>query len=296
MINTTENKNVHFFSKPVYLTVSGQLHAEALASSMSRVYNIGPTFRAEKSDSNRHLSEFWMVEAEASFLSQLDDLLNLLEACLKDVIDHLLKQGIDDLTIATRHSESNSMLISKLEKWISSPFARMSYTEAINILKKSNQKFVYEPRWGAPLQSEHERYLAGTYVDGPIFITDYPRKIKPFYMRLNTTTIPNTPAHSAPTVKDNFDTVSCMDLLVPHVGELAGGSLREERYSILLKNFEQAGMNKEDYDWYLDLRRFGTAPHGGFGIGLERFLQFMTGIRNVRDLVPMPRWYRHCEL
>ncbi|KAI9306745.1 asparaginyl-tRNA synthetase [Cunninghamella echinulata] len=271
-----------FFKKPVYLTVSGQLHAEIMATSMGRVYTFGPVFRAEESMTSRHLAEFWMAEAEIAFIDELDQLLAITEASIQQTTQHVMKHCLEDLLFFGKYIDKG--LMNRLTTSIEKPFVRMTYTEAINTLQNSKQKFEFPTKWGYSLQSEHERYLASEKCCGrPVFVTDYPQELKPFYMRLN----------------DDTDigkkTVGCFDLLMPGIGELVGGSMREERYAILKQKMEFGKMNIDDYQWYLDLRKYGSAPHGGYGIGFERLMLWLTGLDNVREVVPIPRWVGHCK-
>ncbi|KAI9028092.1 asparaginyl-tRNA synthetase [Phycomyces nitens] len=269
-----------FFKKPVYLTVSGQLHAEIMASAFSRVYTFGPVFRAEESVTSRHLAEFWMLEAEMSFIDQIDQLLDVTEASIQHTTRHVLDTCAEDLSFFNQWTDKT--LLDRLHKSIEKPFVRMTYSEAIDILQRvqdKDKRFEFPTVWGSSLQSEHERYLASEYCGRPVFVTDYPANLKPFYMRAN----------------DDGKTVGCFDLLIPGVGELVGGSMREERYDVLSKKMELAGMNAEEYEWYMDLRKYGSAPHGGYGIGFERLLLWLTGLENVREVVPVPRWVGHCK-
>jgi asparaginyl-tRNA synthetase len=259
-----------FFGKPASLTVSGQLQAEVYALALGRVYTFGPTFRAENSNTSRHLAEFWMVEPEMAFCD-LADSMNLAESLLQHLVRHLLANDREDLDLFGRYIDKT--LSKRLEQVLNGPFARMSYTEAVALLEKSGKKFEFPVGWGTDLQAEHERYLSEEICAGPVFITDYPRGIKPFYMRLN----------------DDLKTVAAFDLLLPGIGEIIGGSQREERYDILLARMEELQLSREEYDWYLDLRKFGTAPHSGFGLGFERFIQFSTGMANIREVIPFPR-------
>ncbi|MEM9353784.1 MAG: asparagine--tRNA ligase [Planctomycetota bacterium] len=259
-----------FFDRPAYLTVSGQLEGEVYASALGQVYTFGPTFRAENSNTSRHLAEFWMVEPEMAFYD-LEDNMALAEAFLKhlaaDVLQHcgedveFFGQRIDDTVPAT------------LEKLAASEFQRLSYTEAVELLTTSGEKFEYPVEWGHDLQAEHERWLTEKHFEGPVILHDYPSTIKPFYMRLS----------------DDGRTVAAMDVLVPRVGEIIGGSQREERLDVLLKRMAAQNLDAESYWWYTDLRRYGTVPHAGFGLGLERMVQFVTGMTNIRDVVPFPR-------
>ncbi|KAI8378019.1 uncharacterized protein BYT42DRAFT_572451 [Radiomyces spectabilis] len=269
-----------FFKKPVYLTVSGQLHAEIMASALSRVYTFGPVFRAEESLTSRHLAEFWMLEAEMTFIDQLDQLLDVTEASVQDTTRHVLDKCAEDVAFFNKWTDPT--LLDRLQQTVNRPFVRMTYSEAIDILQRVQDKekrFNFPTTWGSSLQSEHERYLASEYCQSPVFVTDYPVDLKPFYMRANS----------------DEKTVSCFDLLVPGIGELVGGSMREERYDILEGKMKQAKMNMEDYQWYLDLRKYGSAPHGGYGIGFERLMLWLTGLENVREVVPMPRYAGHCK-
>ncbi|KAK9711504.1 asparaginyl-tRNA synthetase [Basidiobolus ranarum] len=267
-----------FFDHPAYLTVSGQLHLEIMACAMSRVYTINPAFRAEESLTSRHLSEFWMLEAEISFLDGLDELLDFTESCIRQTTKSIAESSQDDLNFFNQWI--NKGVNSRIENVLSKDFSRMTYTEAIEILKNSSQVFQFEPKWGNGLQSEHEKWLASEYCDGPVFVTDYPKELKPFYMRVN----------------PDEKTVSCVDLLVPGVGELIGGSMREERYDQLYKQLTDCNLSPEEYQWYLDLRKYGTVPHGGFGLGFERYIQYISGMESIRDLIPHPRYVGHCRL
>ncbi|KAG0220466.1 Asparaginyl-tRNA synthetase [Mortierella sp. GBA43] len=270
-----------FFGSPVYLTVSGQLHLEIIASAISRVFTMGPVFRAEPSMTPRHLSEFWMLEAEMAFLDKLDHLLDFSEACLKETTRYLLDTCHEDIDFLNTWIDKS--LKSRLTQLVEKPFQRMTYTQAVEILRQSGEKFEFEPVWGQGLQSEHEKWLAGSYCKGPVFVTDYPAGLKPFYMRKNDGASPDRA------------TVACVDLLVPGIGELLGGSLREERLDVLQKQLGEFGLEQEEYQWYLDLRKFGTAPHGGWGIGFERYILMVTGMDNVRDIIPFPRYNNHCK-
>ncbi|KAI9465890.1 asparaginyl-tRNA synthetase [Lactarius psammicola] len=260
-------QDTEFFSKPSYLTVSSQLHLEALSNGVARVWTLSPCFRAERSQTSRHLAEFWMLEAEWAFVYSVDDLCSVVEASIK----HVLRIDSPDLSLLQKDTGMSraSMAASSEGSW-----ARITYTDAIHELQKSGVQFQYPPTWGAALQSEHERWLAESFARGPIFVTDYPSAIKPFYMRQN----------------DDGKTVACFDLLVPHVGELVGGSLREERPTLLEAAIKRHGLDDGIYQWYLDLRKFGGAPHGGYGMGFERLISWLSGIENVRECIPMPRW------
>ncbi|SAM00158.1 hypothetical protein [Absidia glauca] len=267
-----------FFKKPVYLTVSGQLHAEIMATSMGRVYTFGPVFRAEESMTSRHLAEFWMAEAEMAFIDELDQLLDVTEASIQQTTLHVMDKCLDDLTFFNQWVDKR--LLDRLRTSVDKPFVRMTYTEAIDTLQRSKKTFQFPTTWGSSLQSEHERYLASDDCCGrPVFVTDYPKELKPFYMREN----------------PDGKTVGCFDLLIPGIGELVGGSMREDRYDVLQQKMKAANMNCEDYQWYLDLRKYGSAPHGGYGIGFERLMLWLTGLDNVREVVPIPRWVGHCK-
>ena len=257
-----------FFNKPSHLTVSSQLHLEVLSNAVARVWTLSPCFRAERSQTSRHLAEFWMLEAEWSFVRSVDGLCDVAEASIKHVLRYpspdrdLLQADIGASWTSTAAAASEV------------PWARITYTDAIHELQKSGAHFEFTPRWGSALQSEHERWLADSFARGPIFVTDYPAAIKPFYMRQN----------------DDGKTVACFDLLVPHVGELIGGSLREERLTLLEAAIKRHRLDEEAYRWYTELRKFGGAPHGGYGMGFERLISWLGGIENVRECIPMPRW------
>ncbi|MEM1071044.1 MAG: asparagine--tRNA ligase [Planctomycetota bacterium] len=259
-----------FFDKPAFLTVSGQLEAETYATALGRVYTFGPTFRAENSNTSRHLAEFWMVEPEAAFFDLVDDM-KLAEDFLKRIFSDCLNECDEDMQFFDQRIEKGK--IDQLRSVIEKPFGHMTYTEAIDVLTNSSEKFEYEVSLGTDLQAEHERYLTEKHVQGPLILTDYPSSIKPFYMR----------------VSDDGKTVRAMDVLVPGVGEIIGGSQREERLDVLQSRMDEAGLEQEEYWWYLDLRRFGTVPHAGFGLGLERVVQYATGMTNIRDVIPFPR-------
>ncbi|RKP07162.1 asparaginyl-tRNA synthetase, partial [Thamnocephalis sphaerospora] len=269
-----------FFGRSVYLTVSGQLQLEALAASASRVYTLSPTFRAEPSQTSRHLAEFWMLEAEATFVSDLDKLLDLSEACINSVTRRLCERLPDDVALFSRWIEPNlPARLAALAGDNGSSFARMTYTEAVEALQRAPVTFEHRPEWGANLQSEHERYLAEQHCQRPVFVTDYPAAIKAFYMLAN----------------PSSNTVACTDLLVPGVGELIGGSLRESSEDRLRARMVAAGIDPATHAWYLDLRRFGGAPSGGFGLGIERYLLAVTGMASVKELIPMPRLAGQCD-
>ncbi len=265
-----------FFGKPAFLTVSGQLEAETYASALSRVYTFGPTFRAENSNTSRHLAEFWMVEPEVAFFD-LSDNMRLAEAFLKRVLSDCLNHCDEDLQFFNQHIRKG--LIDQLTAVHDQPFSHMSYTEAVEVLQRSDQAFEYPVEWGTDLQAEHERYLTEQHVNGPLILTDYPASIKPFYMRLS----------------DDERTVAAMDVLVPGVGEIIGGSQREDRLETLLGRMAAGGLSEADYWWYVDLRRFGSVPHAGFGLGLERAVQYLTGMANIRDVIPFPRFPGNAE-
>ncbi|MCI0638072.1 MAG: asparagine--tRNA ligase [Gemmataceae bacterium] len=259
-----------FFSKPAFLTVSGQLQAEIFACALGKVYTFGPTFRAENSNTPRHLAEFWMVEPEMAFYD-LNDNMTLAEAFIKRIIQDALARCPDDMKFFQERIDKE--VLSRLEHILKSEFLRLPYTEAIEVLLQSGEQFEFPVKWGIDLQTEHERYLTEKKFQRPVILFDYPRAIKPFYMRVN----------------DDGKTVRAMDVLVPGVGEIIGGSQREERLDVLEQNMKDKGMSLEPYQWYLDLRRFGTVPHSGFGLGLERVLLFLTGMANIRDVIPFPR-------
>ncbi|RKP23326.1 asparaginyl-tRNA synthetase [Syncephalis pseudoplumigaleata] len=275
-----------FFGRPVYLTVSGQLHLEAMAMAASRVYTLSPAFRAEPSQTSRHLAEFWMLEAEMSFVTELDQLMDVCEACIASTTKRLRTRMPDELALFGRWIERDLMKrIALLAGDQERSYARISYTDAIEVLQRASVAFQYAPVWGAPLQSEHEQYLADEYCRGPVFVTHYPAAIKPFYMLADRTASMGT----------DKSTVACMDLLVPGVGELVGGSLRENKEAALRARMEAAGVDPAAHAWYLELRQFGGAPHGGFGLGLERYLRAVTGMTSLKDLIPMPRATGQCH-
>jgi len=271
-----------FFGKEAFLTVSGQLSAETYACALSDVYTFGPTFRAENSNTSRHLAEFWMIEPEMAFADLKDDMDNA-EAFVKFVVTRALERCKSDLVFFDKFVEKG--LLAKLDNVLEKPFARVSYTEAIEILEaaiqKKKHKFEFPVEWGIDLATEHERYLAETHFKQPVFVYDYPAEIKAFYMRSND--------------KDDGRTVAATDLLVPGIGELIGGSQREERLDVLEAKMEALGLEKEVYWWYLDLRRYGSVPHSGYGLGFERLVQFVTGMDNIRDVIPFPRYPGNAE-
>ncbi|MCH3971684.1 MAG: asparagine--tRNA ligase [Oscillospiraceae bacterium] len=259
-----------FFQRPASLTVSGQLEAECMAMAFGQVYTFGPTFRAEKSYTQRHAAEFWMIEPEIAF-ADLEDVMKLAEAMMKDVIRYVMKTCPQDLDFCNHFVDKG--LLQRLQNVLDHDFARVTYTDAVKLLEKNNDHFEYKVEWGCDLQTEHERYLTEQVYKRPVFVTDYPAGIKAFYMREN----------------PDQKTVAAVDLLVPGIGEIIGGSQREERLEILQQKMHKLGMKEEDYWWYLDLRRYGTARHGGFGLGFERMVMYLTGIQNIRDVLPFPR-------
>lgn len=259
-----------FFGKETYLTVSGQLNVETYCTAMSKVYTFGPTFRAENSNTSRHLAEFWMIEPEVAF-ADLSDVAQLAEDMLKYVCKAVLEELPDDMAFFAQRIKKDA--IERLEKLVDSEFVRMDYTDAIDILKASGKDFEFPVEWGVDLSSEHERYLAEEHVGAPIIMQNYPKDIKAFYMRIN----------------DDGKTVAAMDVLAPGIGEIIGGSQREERLDVFDARLEEMELSKEDYSWYRDLRRYGTVPHSGFGLGFERLVAYVTGMQNVRDVIPFPR-------
>ncbi len=259
-----------FFGKEAFLTVSGQLNGETYASAMSKIYTFGPTFRAENSNTSRHLAEFWMVEPEVAF-ADLDDIAKLAEDMLKYVFKAVLTERADDMAFFAERIEKTA--VSRLENFLDKDFAQVDYTDAVEILKSCGKKFEFPVEWGVDLQSEHERYLAEEHFNAPVVIKNYPRDIKAFYMRQN----------------EDGKTVAAMDVVAPGIGEIIGGSQREERLDVLDARLEEMGLNKEDYSWYRDLRRYGSVPHSGFGLGFERLVAYVTGMANVRDVIAFPR-------
>lgn len=259
-----------FFGKPTFLTVSGQLEVEAFACSLSNVYTFGPTFRAENSNTTRHASEFWMIEPEMAYCDLIGDM-ELAEEMIQYLIKDIIKNCSEDLGLFSKFVDKE--LLNRLNSVSENNFERISYTDAIKILKDSKKSFEHPIEWGVNLQTEHERFLTEQHVKGPVTVFDYPKSIKPFYMRAN----------------DDGKTSAAMDLLVPGIGEIIGGSQREERLDVLLQNMENHKISKEDYYWYSDLRKYGTVPHSGFGLGFERMLMFVTGVGNIRDVIPFPR-------
>lgn len=272
--NTEFDKD--FFGKEAYLTVTGQLHVEAFALTYRDVYTFGPAFRAENSNTSRHASEFWMIEPEIAF-ADLEDDMDLIEDMVKYCIDYVLDNAPEEMKFF--ESMIDKECIKRIKAVRDSDFKRMTYTEAIDYLLKADVKFENKVEWGMDLNSEHERYICEKIVGGPVFLTDYPKEIKAFYMRLN----------------DDGKTVAAMDVLAPGIGEIIGGSQREERLDILDKRMEEMGLNPEDYWWYRDLRKYGTVPHSGFGLGFERLIVYVTGVQNIRDVIPFPRAPRNAN-
>lgn len=259
-----------FFGKQASLTVSGQLNGETYAMAFGNIYTFGPTFRAEHSNTQRHAAEFWQIEPEIAF-ADLNDDMELAQDMIKSVINYVLENCPQEMQFFNEFIDKG--LTERLQKLVSSQFGRITYTEAVKILEKHNDKFEYPVHWGSDLQTEHERFLTEKVFDGPVFVTDYPKEIKSFYMRLN----------------DDGKTVAAMDMLVPGVGELVGGSQREERFELLEKRIRELGMKEEEYSWYLDLRKYGSTKHAGFGLGFERLIMYLTGVSNIRDVIPFPR-------
>ena len=265
-----------FFGKKAGLTVSGQLNAEALVMGLNKVYTFGPTFRAENSNTTRHASEFWMMEPEMAF-ADIEDDMNLAEKMLKYLITYILKELPEEMEFFNKFIDPG--ISERLNNILNSEFGRVTYTEAIDILEKSGEKFVYPVKWGIDLQTEHERYLTDKVYQKPVFLINYPKDIKAFYMRLN----------------DDGKTVAAMDLLAPGIGEIIGGSQREERLENLEKRMKEMNLNPEDYAWYLDLRKFGSVKHAGFGLGFERLIMYLSGMANIRDVIPFPRTPKNAE-
>ncbi|GAB7216001.1 asparagine--tRNA ligase [Dickeya oryzae] len=263
-----------FFGKEAFLTVSGQLNGETYACALSKIYTFGPTFRAENSNTSRHLAEFWMIEPEVAFAT-LDDVAALAENLLKFVFKAVLEERADDMKFFAERVDKEA--ISRLERFVTSDFAQVDYTDAITILENCGQTFENPVSWGIDLSSEHERYLAEKHFQAPVVVKNYPKDIKAFYMRMNS----------------DGKTVAAMDVLAPGIGEIIGGSQREERLDQLDIRLEEMGLSKEDYWWYRDLRRYGTIPHSGFGLGFERLIAYVTGVQNVRDVIPFPRTPRN---
>jgi len=265
-----------FFGKPAYLTVSGQLNAEIYACALERVYTFGPTFRAENSNTSRHLAEFWMIEPEMAFCD-LDGNIEIAERFIRALIEAALRESAEDMQFFDKRIRPG--LIAELEQLLAAEFTRITYTEAIEALERSGKTFEYRPSWGVDLQSEHERYLTEELYSGPVIVTDYPKEIKAFYMKMN----------------DDDKTVRAMDVLVPQLGEIIGGSQREDNLEVLQRRINEAGLSPDTYWWYLDLRRFGSVPHSGFGLGFERLVRYLSGMQNIRDVIPFPRTVRSAE-
>ena len=259
-----------FFGKSTNLTVSGQLNVETYCMAFRNVYTFGPTFRAENSNTTRHAAEFWMIEPEIAF-ADLNDDMRLAEDMLKYIINYCLENAPEEMEFFNKYIDNG--LLDRLNNVVSNDFAHVTYTEAIDILKEHNDEFAYKVEWGADLQTEHERYLTETVFKRPVMVTDYPKEIKAFYMKLN----------------DDKKTVAAVDVLVPGIGEIIGGSQREENYDVLVERMKEMGLSPEDYDWYLDLRKYGTNKHAGFGLGFERAVMYITGMQNIRDVLPFPR-------
>ena len=266
-----------FFNKPTNLTVSGQLNGETYAMAFRNIYTFGPTFRAENSNTTRHAAEFWMIEPEMAF-ADLQDNMDVAEAMIKYVIRYVLENAPEEMNFFNSFVDKG--LLDRLNGVMNSEFGHVTYTEAIEILEKNNDNFDYKVYWGCDLQTEHERYLTEKVFKRPVFVTDYPKEIKAFYMKLN----------------EDGKTVAAMDCLVPGIGEIIGGSQREDDYDKLVGRMEEMGLNKEDYDFYLDLRKYGSARHAGFGLGFERCVMYLTGMGNIRDVIPFPRTVNNCEL
>lgn len=266
-----------FFNKPTNLTVSGQLNGETYAMAFKNIYTFGPTFRAENSNTTRHAAEFWMIEPEIAFADLEDDMM-LAESMLKYVINYVLENAPEEMAFFNNFVDKG--LLDRLRNVVENDFARVTYTEAIDILSKHNHKFDYKVSWGCDLQTEHERYLTEQIYKRPVFVTDYPKEIKAFYMKLN----------------DDGKTVAAVDCLVPGIGEIIGGSQREDDYDKLLARINELGLSEDDYKFYLDLRKYGSARHAGFGLGFERCVMYLTGMGNIRDVIPFPRTVNNCEL
>ena len=276
MDNGEVNFQEDFFGKEANLTVSGQLSGETLALSLGKIYTFGPTFRSENSNTSRHMSEFWMIEPEMAF-ADLDDDMQLGEDMIQFLVRYALEHCAEDLALFAKFVDKN--LMPTLQNIVDHQFIRLPYTEAVTILQASKHDFEYPVSWGQDLQSEHERFLTEQHFKQPIIVTDYPKDIKAFYMRMN----------------DDEKTVAAMDILVPSIGEIIGGSQREERYDVLLERIKNLGFAEEDYWWYLDTRKYGSVPHAGFGLGFERLLMLVTGVSNIRDVIPFPRTPKHLE-
>ena len=271
------NYTKDFFGKPTNLTVSGQLNGETYAMAFKNIYTFGPTFRAENSNTTRHAAEFWMIEPEIAFADLEDDMM-LAESMLKYVINYVIEHAPEEMAFFNNFVDKG--LLDRLENVVNNDFARVTYTEAIKILSKHNDKFDYKVSWGCDLQTEHERYLTEQIYKRPVFVTDYPKEIKAFYMKLN----------------EDQKTVAAVDCLVPGIGEIIGGSQREDDYDKLLARIQELGLKEEDYKFYLDLRKYGSARHAGFGLGFERCVMYLTGMANIRDVIPFPRTVNNCEL
>ena len=272
----TSTRDEDFFGKEAHLTVSGQLSVETYCLALSKVYAFGPTFRSENSNTSRHMAEFWMVEPEIAFADIHDDM-QLAEDLVRALVEFVIEDCAEDLDLFARFVDKD--LMTRLQALRERSFTRLTYGEAIELLQKADQTFEFKPEWGADLQAEHEPYLTESHFNGPVFVYDWPKEIKAFYMRMN----------------DDGRTVAAMDLLVPHCGELVGGSAREERLDVLTQRINELGFDEKDYWWYLDTRRFGSVPHAGFGLGFERFLMFVTGVANIRDVIPFPRTPRNLD-
>lgn len=266
-----------FFGKETNLTVSGQLNGETYAMAFKNIYTFGPTFRAENSNTTRHAAEFWMIEPEIAFADLKDDMM-LAESMLKYVIRYVLENAPEEMKFFNQFVDKG--LIERLESVVNADFGHVTYTEAIELLEKHNDKFEYKVSWGCDLQTEHERYLTEEIFQRPVFVTDYPKEIKAFYMKMN----------------EDGRTVAAMDCLVPGIGEIIGGSQREDDYDKLVKRMEECGLDQKDYDFYLDLRKYGSARHAGFGLGFERCVMYLTGMQNIRDVIPFPRTVNNCDL
>ena len=279
-VPTTDGKvdySQDFFGKPTNLTVSGQLNGETYAMAFKNIYTFGPTFRAENSNTTRHAAEFWMIEPEIAFADLTDDMM-LAESMLKYVISYVLEHALEEMAFFNQFVDKG--LIERLEHVVNSDFGRITYTDAITELEKHNDEFDYKVYWGCDLQTEHERYLTEKIFKRPVFVTDYPKEIKAFYMKLN----------------EDGKTVAAMDCLVPGIGEIIGGSQREDDYEVLKNRMAECGLKEEDYEFYLDLRKYGSARHAGFGLGFERCVMYLTGMGNIRDVIPFPRTVGNCDL
>ncbi|MBR1866742.1 MAG: asparagine--tRNA ligase [Lachnospiraceae bacterium] len=271
------NYKEDFFGKMTSLTVSGQLNGETYAQAFRNIYTFGPTFRAENSNTTRHAAEFWMIEPEIAFADLSDDM-ELAEAMLKYVIEYVMEHAADELAFFNRFVDKE--LLNRLNHVVRSSFQHITYTEAIALLEPQNDRFEYKVSWGCDLQTEHERYLTEVLFQSPVFVTDYPKEIKAFYMKLN----------------EDGKTVAAMDCLVPGIGEIIGGSQREDNYDVLLARMKECGLRESDYQFYLDLRKYGSTRHAGFGLGFERLIMYITGMSNIRDVIPFPRTVNNCDL